>query len=94
MHKETGEKKLASCRNQACSSGKLCMVNSVRELQGLRFVSFFLKFQTSAMALELENRGEMKLALQYVPHPVGGMHCCFAWACQTFGVFVLSFFFF
>ncbi|KAM9389582.1 synaptotagmin-like protein 2 isoform 1-T1 [Phaethornis superciliosus] len=24
------------------------------------------------MTLELENRGEMKLALQYVPHPVGG----------------------
>lgn len=27
------------------------------------------------MAFELENRGEMKLALQYVPQPVGGMHC-------------------
>ncbi|NXC16683.1 SYTL2 protein, partial [Corythaeola cristata] len=33
---------------------------------------FPLKPRTSAMALELENRGEMKLALQYVPHPVGG----------------------
>ncbi|XP_010000849.1 PREDICTED: synaptotagmin-like protein 2 isoform X2 [Chaetura pelagica] len=31
-----------------------------------------LKPRTSTMALELENRGEMKLALQYVPHPVGG----------------------
>ncbi|NXL90307.1 SYTL2 protein, partial [Alectura lathami] len=28
--------------------------------------------RTSTMALELENRGEMKLALQYVPQPVGG----------------------
>ncbi|XP_009986014.1 PREDICTED: synaptotagmin-like protein 2 isoform X1 [Tauraco erythrolophus] len=33
---------------------------------------FPLKPRTSAMALELENRGEMKLALQYVPRPVGG----------------------
>ncbi|KAF1629923.1 Synaptotagmin-like protein 2, partial [Eudyptes filholi] len=33
---------------------------------------FPLKPRTSAMALDLENRGEMKLALQYVPHPVGG----------------------
>ncbi|NWU51511.1 SYTL2 protein, partial [Dromas ardeola] len=33
---------------------------------------FPLKPRTSAMALELQNRGEMKLALQYVPHPVGG----------------------
>ncbi|NXN62862.1 SYTL2 protein, partial [Himantopus himantopus] len=33
---------------------------------------FPLKPRTSTMALELENRGEMKLALQYVPHPVGG----------------------
>ncbi|NXU48935.1 SYTL2 protein, partial [Turnix velox] len=33
---------------------------------------FPLKPRTSPMALELENRGEMKLALQYVPHPVGG----------------------
>ncbi|NXC48690.1 SYTL2 protein, partial [Penelope pileata] len=33
---------------------------------------FPLKPRTSAMALELENRGEMKLALQYVPQPVGG----------------------
>ncbi|NWS68744.1 SYTL2 protein, partial [Crotophaga sulcirostris] len=31
-----------------------------------------LKPRTSTMALEPENRGEMKLALQYVPHPVGG----------------------
>ncbi|OXB73959.1 UNVERIFIED_CONTAM: hypothetical protein H355_012957 [Colinus virginianus] len=36
---------------------------------------FPLKPRTSAMAFELENRGEMKLALQYVPQPVGGMHC-------------------
>ncbi|NXT48938.1 SYTL2 protein, partial [Pluvianellus socialis] len=36
-------------------------------------ISWFpLKPRTSTMALELENRGEMKLALQYVPHPVGG----------------------
>ncbi|NWU60655.1 SYTL2 protein, partial [Pterocles burchelli] len=33
---------------------------------------FPLKPRTSTMSLELENRGEMKLALQYVPHPVGG----------------------
>ncbi|NXX40718.1 SYTL2 protein, partial [Tricholaema leucomelas] len=33
---------------------------------------FPLQPRTSAMALTLENRGEMKLALQYVPHPVGG----------------------
>ncbi|KAM6417357.1 synaptotagmin-like protein 2 isoform 4-T4 [Pluvialis apricaria] len=33
---------------------------------------FPLKPRTSTMALELENRGEMKLALQYVPRPVGG----------------------
>ncbi|XP_048795651.1 synaptotagmin-like protein 2 isoform X3 [Lagopus muta] len=33
---------------------------------------FPLKPRTSAMAFELENRGEMKLALQYVPQPVGG----------------------
>ncbi|KAM6146642.1 synaptotagmin-like protein 2 isoform 2-T2 [Phoenicopterus ruber ruber] len=33
---------------------------------------FPLKPRTSTMALELENRGEMKLALQYIPHPVGG----------------------
>ncbi|NXE55712.1 SYTL2 protein, partial [Casuarius casuarius] len=33
---------------------------------------FPLKPRASAMALELENRGEMKLALQYVPQPVGG----------------------
>lgn len=65
------------------------MVNSVRELQGLRFLGFFLKFQTSTMAFKPENRGEMKLALQYVPHPVGGMHCFFLWFCQAFGVFVL-----
>jgi len=45
------------------------------------------------MALELESRGEMKLALQYVPHPVGGMHCCFVCACQAFAIFVLFFFF-
>ncbi|NXL58804.1 SYTL2 protein, partial [Chordeiles acutipennis] len=33
---------------------------------------FPLKPRTSTMAFELGNRGEMKLALQYVPHPVGG----------------------
>ncbi|NXH18682.1 SYTL2 protein, partial [Bucco capensis] len=33
---------------------------------------FPLKPRTSTMPLMLENRGEMKLALQYVPHPVGG----------------------
>ncbi|NXQ79695.1 SYTL2 protein, partial [Nyctibius grandis] len=33
---------------------------------------FPLKPRTSTMALELENRAEMKLALQYVPQPVGG----------------------
>uniref|UniRef100_A0A669QR50 Synaptotagmin-like protein 2 n=1 Tax=Phasianus colchicus TaxID=9054 RepID=A0A669QR50_PHACC len=33
---------------------------------------FPLKPRTSAMAFELENRGKMKLALQYVPQPVGG----------------------
>ncbi|NXP14614.1 SYTL2 protein, partial [Thinocorus orbignyianus] len=34
---------------------------------------FPLKPRTSTMPLEqLESRGEMKLALQYVPHPVGG----------------------
>ncbi|XP_065689094.2 synaptotagmin-like protein 2 isoform X2 [Patagioenas fasciata] len=33
---------------------------------------FPLKPRTSTMAPELENRGIMKLALQYVPHPVGG----------------------
>ncbi|NXN41832.1 SYTL2 protein, partial [Rhinoptilus africanus] len=33
---------------------------------------FPLKPRTSTMALELQNRGEMKLALQYVPHPGGG----------------------
>ncbi|XP_035185558.1 synaptotagmin-like protein 2 isoform X3 [Oxyura jamaicensis] len=33
---------------------------------------FPLKPRTSAMALELENRGEMKLALKYVPQPTGG----------------------
>lgn len=26
------------------------------------------------MALELENRGEMKLALKYVPQPTGGIY--------------------
>ncbi|XP_077197496.1 synaptotagmin-like protein 2 isoform X8 [Paroedura picta] len=31
-----------------------------------------LKPRAPLAALELENRGEMKLALQYVPHPVGG----------------------
>ncbi|XP_008633146.1 PREDICTED: synaptotagmin-like protein 2 isoform X7 [Corvus brachyrhynchos] len=33
---------------------------------------FPLKPRTSAITLKLENRGEMKLALQYVPHPIGG----------------------
>ncbi|NXY14600.1 SYTL2 protein, partial [Atrichornis clamosus] len=33
---------------------------------------FPLKPRTSAITLNLENRGEMKLALQYVPHPTGG----------------------
>ncbi|XP_075560743.1 synaptotagmin-like protein 2 [Pelecanus crispus] len=33
---------------------------------------FPLKPRTSTMAFKLENRAEMKLALQYVPHPVGG----------------------
>ncbi|NXI02218.1 SYTL2 protein, partial [Pachycephala philippinensis] len=33
---------------------------------------FPLKPRTSATTLNLENRGEMKLALQYVPHPIGG----------------------
>ncbi|XP_027517249.1 synaptotagmin-like protein 2 isoform X2 [Corapipo altera] len=33
---------------------------------------FPLKPRISTMALNLENRGEMKLALQYVPHPIGG----------------------
>ncbi|NWH71490.1 SYTL2 protein, partial [Piaya cayana] len=33
---------------------------------------FPLKPRSSTIALEPENRGEMKLALQYVPHPVGG----------------------
>ncbi|NXG21759.1 SYTL2 protein, partial [Grallaria varia] len=33
---------------------------------------FPLKPRTSTMALNLENRGEMKVALQYVPHPIGG----------------------
>uniref|UniRef100_A0A674JTZ9 Synaptotagmin like 2 n=1 Tax=Terrapene triunguis TaxID=2587831 RepID=A0A674JTZ9_9SAUR len=33
---------------------------------------FLLKPRTPAAALELENRGEIKLALQYVPQPVGG----------------------
>ncbi|NXM05124.1 SYTL2 protein, partial [Tyrannus savana] len=33
---------------------------------------FPLKPRTSTMAPNLENRGEMKLALQYVPHPFGG----------------------
>ncbi|XP_064265725.1 synaptotagmin-like protein 2 isoform X3 [Passer domesticus] len=33
---------------------------------------FPLKPRTSAITLNLENRGEMKLALQYVPHPVAG----------------------
>ncbi|XP_071587897.1 synaptotagmin-like protein 2 isoform X2 [Heliangelus exortis] len=31
-----------------------------------------LKPRTSTMTLDLENRGQMKLALQYVPYPVGG----------------------
>ncbi|NXO55103.1 SYTL2 protein, partial [Aramus guarauna] len=33
---------------------------------------FPLQPRTSAMTLNLENRAEMKLALQYVPHPVAG----------------------
>ncbi|XP_009075661.1 PREDICTED: synaptotagmin-like protein 2 [Acanthisitta chloris] len=33
---------------------------------------FPLKPKTSTMSLKLENKGEMKLALQYVPHPTGG----------------------
>ncbi|NWX63815.1 SYTL2 protein, partial [Promerops cafer] len=33
---------------------------------------FPLKPRTSAITLNLGNRGEMKLALQYVPHPTGG----------------------
>ncbi|XP_075598557.1 synaptotagmin-like protein 2 isoform X5 [Balearica regulorum gibbericeps] len=33
---------------------------------------FPLKPRTSTMTLNLENRGQMKLALQYVPHPVAG----------------------
>ncbi|NWR32487.1 SYTL2 protein, partial [Tachuris rubrigastra] len=33
---------------------------------------FPLKPRTSTVALNLENRGELKLALQYVPHPIGG----------------------
>ncbi|NXV14975.1 SYTL2 protein, partial [Cepphus grylle] len=33
---------------------------------------FPLKPRTSTTAPELQSRGEMKLALQYVPHPVGG----------------------
>ncbi|NXD09580.1 SYTL2 protein, partial [Nothocercus nigrocapillus] len=33
---------------------------------------FPLKPRASTMALELENRGQMKIALQYVPQPVGG----------------------
>ncbi|NWR73150.1 SYTL2 protein, partial [Centropus unirufus] len=33
---------------------------------------FPLKPRTSTIPLEPENRGAMKLALQYVPHPVGG----------------------
>ncbi|KAM9019403.1 synaptotagmin-like protein 2 isoform 4-T7 [Ara ararauna] len=33
---------------------------------------FPLKPRTSTMTLQLENRGEMKLALLYVPHPAGG----------------------
>lgn len=36
----------------------------------------FSYFQTPTAALKLENRGEMKVALQYVPEPVGGM-CSF-----------------
>ncbi|NXB74367.1 SYTL2 protein, partial [Donacobius atricapilla] len=36
-------------------------------------ISWFpLKPRTSAITLNPENRGEMKLALQYVPHPIGG----------------------
>lgn len=65
--------KLVSCRSQACSSGKPCMNCKVSDF----FPFLPLKFQTSTTAVTLENRGEMKLALQYVPHPVGGMHCCF-----------------
>ncbi|NWI15131.1 SYTL2 protein, partial [Crypturellus soui] len=33
---------------------------------------FPLKPRASTMALELENKGQMKVALQYVPQPVGG----------------------
>ncbi|NWZ68082.1 SYTL2 protein, partial [Acrocephalus arundinaceus] len=33
---------------------------------------FTLKPRTSAITLNPENRAEMKLALQYVPHPIGG----------------------
>ncbi|NWU89021.1 SYTL2 protein, partial [Upupa epops] len=33
---------------------------------------FPLKPRTATLPFALENRGEMKLALQYVPHPVGG----------------------
>ncbi|NXC08954.1 SYTL2 protein, partial [Orthonyx spaldingii] len=33
---------------------------------------FPLKPRTSTITLNLENRGEMKVALQYVPHPIGG----------------------
>ncbi|NWT50054.1 SYTL2 protein, partial [Erythrocercus mccallii] len=33
---------------------------------------FPLKPRTSAVTLNPENKGEMKLALQYVPHPIGG----------------------
>ncbi|KAM6291954.1 synaptotagmin-like protein 2 isoform 2-T2 [Porphyrio hochstetteri] len=33
---------------------------------------FPLKPRTSTISFQPENRGEMKLALQYVPHPVGG----------------------
>ncbi|NXH57035.1 SYTL2 protein, partial [Rhabdornis inornatus] len=33
---------------------------------------FPLKPKTSAITLNLEDRGEMKLALQYIPHPIGG----------------------
>ncbi|XP_005287603.2 synaptotagmin-like protein 2 isoform X11 [Chrysemys picta bellii] len=33
---------------------------------------YLLKPRTPSAALELENRGEIKLALQYVPQPVGG----------------------
>ncbi|NXD92913.1 SYTL2 protein, partial [Chaetorhynchus papuensis] len=36
-------------------------------------ISWFpLKPRTSAVTINPENRGEMKLALQYVPHPIGG----------------------